>query len=87
MPEALTQVVDAQSRVTLPKAFAKSKVVLEEVGPGEIRIRKARRGRGRQALREETPLTLSDADRDRFLQIMESTQRPNAALRRLMSQR
>jgi uncharacterized protein (DUF1778 family) len=34
---------------------------------------------------EETPIVLSDRERERFLQALDRPSKPNAALRRLMS--
>ncbi|MGH7140532.1 MAG: hypothetical protein ACREHD_32765 [Pirellulales bacterium] len=35
-----TQTADAQARVTLPVAFAETKVIVEMLSPSEVRIRK-----------------------------------------------
>ena len=37
----LTRITDEKARVSLPKRFADMKVLIEEVGDSELRIRKA----------------------------------------------
>ncbi len=78
--------VDARARVTLPKEFAKATVVLEKISENELRIRKASgTGEEEEEFPEETVTTLSDRDRDRFLDLIENPPPPSTALRKLMS--
>ena len=78
-----SQTADAQARVTLPKAFAKAKVILEQISETEVRIRKA--GTAEETgFAEEAVTVLSDRDRDRFLQLLDSPPAPNPALRDAM---
>jgi hypothetical protein len=78
-----TRTTDAKARVTLPKAFANSTVVIEQVSDSEVRIRKARViPEDEIRFYEETATPLSNRDRDRFLELLDNPPRPNAALRR-----
>jgi uncharacterized protein (DUF1778 family) len=78
-----TRTTDAKGRIYLPKAFANATIVIEQVSETELRLRKALVG-PEDEIRfcEETPLVLSDRDRDRFLLALEKPPKPNAALRR-----
>jgi hypothetical protein len=78
-----TRTTDAKGRVCLPKAFANATVIIEQVSDTELRVRKARVvPEDEIRFREETPLVLSDRDRDRFLMALDNPPKPNAALRR-----
>lgn len=78
-----TRSTDAKGRVSLPKAFANATVIIEQVSDTEIRIRKAVVIPEDEVLfREETSISLSDADRDRFLELLENPPAPNARLKR-----
>jgi Protein of unknown function (DUF1778) len=78
-----TRTTDTKARVTLPRAFANSTVIIERVSETELRIRKARViPEDEIRFREESPLVLSDRDRDRFLELLDNPPKPNAALRR-----
>jgi hypothetical protein len=90
MPTATpdVRVTDSKARLTLPKAFANSTVLVEVVSETEIVIRKAKVVPLSEA--EELPplphgRPLSDADRDLLLSILDNPPPPNAALRKLMS--
>jgi uncharacterized protein (DUF1778 family) len=83
-----TRSTDAKGRVCLPKTFANSTVIIEQVSETELRIRKARViPEGEMPFVEETPIVLSDQERKRFLQALENPPKPNAALRRLMTRK
>jgi hypothetical protein len=81
------RVTDSKARLTLPKGFANSTVLVEVVSETEIVIRKAKV----VPLGEDElpPLPhvqpLSDADRDLFLAVLDNPPAPSAALRKLMS--
>lgn len=81
------RVTDNKARLTLPKAFANSTVLVEVVNDTEIIIRKAKVVPLSEA-DDLPPLPhgrpLSDADRDLFLSILDNPPPPNAALRKLM---
>jgi len=78
-----TRTTDTKARVTLPRAFANSTVIIEHVSETELRVRKARViPEDEIRFREESPLVLSDRDRDRFLELLDNTPKPNAALRK-----
>ncbi len=77
-----TRTTDPKGRVSLPKSFASSTVIIEEISATELRIRKARLvPEDEFHFREESKVRLSDADRDRFLALLEKPPAPNAALR------
>ena len=78
-----TRTTDAKGRVCLTRAFANATVIIEQVSDTELRLRKAVVvPEDEIRFREETPLVLSDRDRDRFLQALDRPPRPSAALRR-----
>jgi len=81
--DAETRTTDSKGRVSLPKAFANSTVIIEQVSETELRVRKARVvPEDEVPFREESGLVLSDLDRDRFLVALENPPEPNAALLR-----
>lgn len=81
--DAETRTTDSKGRVSLPKAFANSTVIIEKVSDTELRVRKARVvPEDEVPFREESALVLSDRDRDRFLEALEHPPEPNAALLR-----
>jgi hypothetical protein len=74
---------DSKARITLPRGFANSTVIIEKVSETEVRIRKARvmpEDEARFVEEGRTPLT--DRDRDRFLALLDNPPRPKPALRR-----
>jgi hypothetical protein len=81
-----TRSTDAKGRVSLPKAFANATVIIEQVNENELRIRKARViPEDEIRFSEESPVVLSDGERERFLQALEHPPKPNLELRRLMA--
>jgi hypothetical protein len=82
----LSHTTDEKARITLPRSFANSTVLVEQVSDTELRIRKAR-VIPEDDLRfvEETMAPLSDRDRDVFLALLDNPLPPNDALRRLMT--
>jgi hypothetical protein len=80
-----TRSTDAKARITLPKAFANSTVIIEQVSDTEIRIRKAVViPEDEIRFYEETPITLTDRERDQFLEMLENPPKANAALKRAL---
>lgn len=82
------RVTDSKARLTLPKAFANSTVLVEVVSETEVIIRKAKVVPLSEA--EQLPplphaQPLSDEDRDLFLSVLDNPSPPNAALHKLMS--
>jgi uncharacterized protein (DUF1778 family) len=57
------------------------------VSPSEVRIRKVDESRELSEAPENRVAVLSDRDRDRFLELIESRPTANAALREAMSKR
>ncbi len=84
MPTTLTRTADADARIKLPKKFANAKVVVQ-IHPAISSAQRTRRGAAKNRFVEESITRLSDADRDRFLQLVESPPKPNAALKKAMA--
>ena len=81
-----TRSTDAKGRVSLPKAFANSTVIIEQLNENELRIRRARViPEDEIPFSEAAPIVLSDRERERFLDALDHPPKPNAALRRLMA--
>lgn len=83
---SLTCTTDEKARIQLPKSFANSTVLIEQVNDTELRIRKARViPEDELPFAEETMAPLSDRDRDVFLALLENPPPPNDALQRLLT--
>ncbi len=71
---AITRSADPKARITLPKSFANSTVIIEQISDTELRIVKARIIPEDQLqfteVTEKAPL--SDRDRDIFLSLLEN---------------
>lgn len=81
--ELQTRTTDQKARISLPKSFANSTVIMEQVSDTEVRIRKAKViPEDEIHFYEESVTPLSDRDRDRFLEVLMNPPAPNAALRR-----
>lgn len=88
MPTQDVQTADAQARITLPAAFAEAAVVVEVLSASEVRIRKVDEATDELGELSESSMTrLSDRDRDRFLELLESPPAANASLRKAMIER
>jgi hypothetical protein len=82
----LTHTTDEKARINLPKNFANSTVLIEQVSDTELRIRKARViPEDELPFVEEAMAPLSDRDRDIFLTLLDHPPPPNDALRRLLT--
>jgi hypothetical protein len=82
----LTYTTDAKARINLPRNFANSTVLVEQVSDNELRIRKARViPEDDLPFVEEAMAPLSDRDRDIFLALLDNPPLPNDALRRLLA--
>jgi len=81
-----TRTADAKARITLPKSFAGSTVIVEQVSETEVRIRKARVvAEAEVSFEDEKTIRLTPAARDRFLAILDNPPEPNAALRKALA--
>ena len=79
----LTRNTDPKGRVSLPKAFANSTVIIEQVSGTELRIRKAQIiSENETRVDEGFTNSLSDRDRDLFLSLLDRPPAANEALRR-----
>src|SRR5215203_2597140 len=82
----LTLTTDEKARINLPKSFANSTVLIEEVSDTELRIRKARViPEDDLPFLEKTITPLSDRDRDVFLALLDNPPPPSEHLRRLLT--
>src|SRR5262245_17732450 len=80
---ALSRTTDQKGRVSLPRAFANTTVIIEQISDTELRIRKARViPEDELRFREETTTLLSDRDRDLFLEMLDNPPPANEALRK-----
>lgn len=86
MPELASEirVTDAKARLTLPRAFANSTLLLEIRNDNEIVIRKAKV----VPLADATPqaIALSDRDWTAFMAALDDPAEPNEALKDLMNE-
>ena len=81
-----SRTTDQKARVSLPKSFANSTVIIEQVSETELRIRKARViPEDEIRFYEDSAAPLSDPDRDVFLALLDNPPSPNKALRRAAS--
>lgn len=81
--DAETRTTDAKGRLTLPRSFANATVIVEQVSETELRIRKAVIvPEDELRFAEESAAPLSDRERDRFLEFLDSPPAPNEALTR-----
>lgn len=78
-----TRSTDSKGRICLPKAFANSTVIIDQVSDTEVRIRKAVViPEDEVRFYEESASPLSDRDRDRFLELLDNPPVANANLKR-----
>jgi hypothetical protein len=80
--------IDSEGRLVLPKEFANSTVLVEQVSDVELVIRKARVVPllpGEESWPEHQRIVLSDRDRDLVISLLENPPPPNEALRKLMA--
>jgi hypothetical protein len=79
----LIRIADSKGRISLP-GFANATVIIEALSENEYRLRKAQ-VIPEDELRfseEDMPVSLSDRDAERFLQVLNTPPKPNAAARR-----
>lgn len=82
MDSVETRTTDSKGRVSLPKGFANSTVIVEQVSDSEVRIRKAVViPEDEVRFYEQSATPLSDRDRDAFLALLDNPPEPNEALR------
>jgi hypothetical protein len=78
-----TRTTDPKARITLPKGFANTVVIVEQVSETEVRIRKAKViPEDDLPFYEESAAPLSDRDRDVFLKMLENPPPANEAFRK-----
>ena len=79
---------DGKGRITLPRGFANSTVIVEVVSDVELVIRKAKvvpLESGEELPPLSTLKPLSDRDRDALIAALDNPPEPNGALKRLMA--
>jgi hypothetical protein len=80
---------DNKGRVTLPRGFANSTLLIEIVNGMELRVRKAKviplKSGEEPSFAEDEPIIITGANRDAFLAALDNPPPPNDALKRLMS--
>jgi uncharacterized protein (DUF1778 family) len=77
------RVTDSKARLTLPRSFANSTVLIEVRNENEIVIRKAK---VIPLTEEPETITLSKVDWDRFVELLENPPAPTEALKALMTE-
>jgi hypothetical protein len=80
------RVTDSKARLTLPRNFANSTLLLEIRGNNEIVIRKAKVVPLADPEEGAVTISLSDRDWEAFAAALENPPEPNDALRKLMRQ-
>lgn len=79
----LTRTTDGKARISLPKGFANTTVLIEQVSETEVRIRKAVVvPADEMRFAEELSTSLSDRDRDIFLALLDNPPPPNEAFKK-----
>jgi uncharacterized protein (DUF1778 family) len=79
------RVTDSKARLTLPRSFANSTVLIEVRSETEIVIRKAKVVPLGEEGSPET-IMLSKADWAKFVELLESPSKPNAKLKTLLTE-
>jgi uncharacterized protein (DUF1778 family) len=82
MAQLIDRTTDSKARISLPKSFANTRVVIEEISDTEIRIRKAQVIAEDDLPFEEALRPLSDRDRDFFLALLDRPPKPSERFRR-----
>lgn len=84
----LIRTTDRQARVSLPQSFANATVIIEQVSDTEVRIRKAQViPEDEIHFAEESAISLSDRDRDRFLALLDNPPPANKPLKKTARKR
>jgi len=84
------RVTDSKARLTLPKSFANSTLLIEQVSDVEIVIRKAKvvaLGPGGELPPDPSPAPLSNRDWELFTAALDNPPPANAALKKAMRRR
>ena len=78
-----TRTTDSKARLVLPKSFANSTVIIEQISDTEIRVRRAKVvAEDDLPFEEECDIKLSARDRERFVKALLKPPAPNAALKK-----
>ncbi len=77
-----TRTTDAKARLVLPRSFANSTVIVEQLSETEVRVRRAKViAEDELPFVEQAAAQLSDRDRDRFLNLLANPPAPTPALK------
>ncbi|MGE3808327.1 MAG: DUF1778 domain-containing protein [Gemmataceae bacterium] len=83
---SITRLTDPKARVSLPKEFASTTVIIEQISDTELRIRKAQVvPEDEMRFLEESAAPLSDRERDAFLEMLDQPPPPTKALQKAAS--
>jgi hypothetical protein len=83
-----TRSTDSKGRISLPKSFANATVIIDQLSETELRIRKAVViPEDEVRFYEESTAPLSDADRDKFLKLLDHPPEPSPSLKRAAKRR
>ena len=78
-----TRTTDAKARLVLPKLFANSTVIIEQISDTELRVRRAKVvPEDELRFAEESASPMTDLDRDRFLSLIANPTAPTPALKK-----
>ena len=80
------RVTDSKARVTLPRSFANSTLLVEVRSDNEIVIRKAKVVPLAEGESAAPTITLSERDWDAFLAVLDNPPPPNDELKKLMTE-
>lgn len=76
-----TRTTDAKARLVLPKSFANATVIIEQLSDTEVRVRRAKVvAEDDLPFTEDSIVSLSDRDRDHFLELLANPPVPTPAL-------
>lgn len=76
-----TRTTDAKARLVLPKGFANTTVIVEQVSDTELRVRRAKVvAEDDLPFSEESPIVLTGLDCARFLDLLANPPAPTPAL-------
>lgn len=82
----ITRTTDGKGRVSLPRSFANATIIIEQISDTELRIRKAQViPEDELSFREAFATTLTDRDRDLFLNLVDQPPESNQALRKAVT--
>jgi hypothetical protein len=80
---------DGKGRVTLPRGFANSTLLIEVVSSTELRVRKAKvvplKSGEEPSFAEDEPIIITGTDRDAFIAALDNPPAPTDSLKRALA--